>query len=320
MSNVRRWRLFGITLATDFPFASRLLVGSGEPDLVFECGSPPALEQGLETATELYVSPQRVEGGEPLCVLYQVAACDVLRFAGIADFYITSNRILGHLVDAVDLRLVEIRFLGSVLSYWLERRGILALHASAVVVDGQAIAFMSGNLSGKTGLAATLVRQGHPLLTDDILPIEEREDGFWGYPGYPQMRMWPDLVTHFLGDYDDLDVVHPAVDKRRVKLEPETFCERNSPMARLYLPERRPVGEQPRCEVLPVSPRDALIEFVRHSFSPFLVEAVGLQPQRLDKIGRLLGRAPARRVLYPEGFDNLEKAASVILEDVSTSA
>ncbi len=338
-SHLGQWSLFGVRLATNFPFASQLTASSGEPDLVFECGPPPALEGGLEAAEALYVSPQQIDSGEPLCALYRADRVDantvdantvdadtvdadkidVLRFSGIGDFYVAPHRIVGHLVEAVDPRLVEIRFLGSVLAYWLECRGTLALHASAAVVDGQAIAFLSGNFSGKTGLVATLVRQGHSLLTDDILPIEETKNRFVGYPGYPQMRMWPDLATHFLGGCDDLEVVYPTLDKRRVKLGPDTFCDQSRPLACLYLPERRAAGESGRCEIDVVPPRDALIELVRHSFSPFLVEAIGLQPQRIDKISRLLERVPMRRVLYPEGFENLESTASAILEDVSVS-
>ncbi len=54
--------------------------------------------------------------------------------------------------------------------------------------------------SGKSSLAASFMQNGHPLLTGDILPLEQNTDGaFFARPGYPIMRMWPEEALRFLG-------------------------------------------------------------------------------------------------------------------------
>ena len=56
---------------------------------------------------------------------------------------------------------------------------------------------MAGNQSGKSGLAAALMAAGHPMLSDDVLPIQDVDGELRARSGYPQMRMWPDEAAHF---------------------------------------------------------------------------------------------------------------------------
>ena len=315
------YRLFGLTLASDFPFANRLAPG-GIPDLTFTCVDRSPLPTNWDQATPSYGSPYRTDDGESIAYLYRLDTCDVLRFTRVADFYLWPDRIICHLLDPAYDYLVEIRLLGPVLSFWLERGGIPALHASAVVVEGHAAAFVTSNSGGKSVLAATLMQAGYPLLTDDILAAERRRGTFVGRPGYPQMRLWPDEARYFLGHYEDLERVHPALSKRRVPIGPDsfgTFCDASQPLACLYLPERRdPVVGGSDIEITPVSPRDAVIELVRHSFIPHVVEALGWQPQRLDFFAQMVQQVPMRQLVYPSGFEHLPRVREAILKDLKT--
>jgi hypothetical protein len=58
-----------------------------------------------------------------------------------------------------------------------------------------------------------------------------------------------------------------------------------------------------------------LIELVRHSFSPHLVQAAGLQPRRLDLFARLVMQVPVRRLRYPSGFERLPEVVERLLKD-----
>ncbi|MBC7260861.1 MAG: hypothetical protein H5T63_02510 [Chloroflexi bacterium] len=252
---------------------------------------------------------------------YRLADCDVVRFPRISDYYLWPERVVCHLRNPEYAYLVEIQFLGPVISLWLERQGIPTLHASAVVVNGRAAAFLSTNSAGKSTLAAAMVQAGYPLLTDDILPVEHVNTTLQGRPGYPQMRLWPDEAQYFLGHYEDLEFVHPAYAKRRVPIGPGgfgTFCDEAKPLACIYLPERRDAqkcGNQ--VEISPLSRRDALIELVRHSFVASVVEQLGLQAQRLDFFARMVQQVPMRRLVYPSGSEYLPQVQEAILTDLA---
>ncbi|UCH92591.1 MAG: hypothetical protein JSV88_20155 [Candidatus Aminicenantes bacterium] len=314
------YRIFGITLNSDFPFANRLAKGTDPPNLSFSCIKQPPIPLGWTQAAPSYASSFRTVDGESVVYLHRLDTCDVLRFTRAADFYLWPDRILCHLLDPAYDYLVEIFLLGTVLSFWLERQGTPVLHASAISIDGRAAVFLSRKKGGKSALAAILMQAGYPLLTDDILPVEQHEKTFLGRPGYANMRMWPGEAQYFLDHFHDLEIIHPAFSKRRVPVGPPgfgTFCNRAQSLTCLYLPERRHPGEKgTQIEITPVSPAAAVIELVRHSFTGHILEALGWQRQRLDFFTQLVNQVPLRRLTYPSGFDHLPRVREAILEDI----
>lgn len=316
------YSLYGLNLASDFPFASRLPAGVGGPDLTFDVVDAPPVT-GWEEDVPAFASPPQLDGvEESLLYVYRWDGYDVLRLTGVADYYLAPYSIACHLLDPAYEHLVEIHLLGVVLSLWLELRGIPALHASAAVVEGRVAAFLATNKGGKSSLAASLMQAGSPLLTDDVLPLEREGEVVRGRPGYPQMRMWPDQAGHFRGRYEDLATVHPAYSKRRVPVGEGglgTFCNEARPLACLYLPERRNPAEWGAGVEITQLPRvEALITLVAQSFVPNTVEALGLQPQRMGVLTALVSQAPVRKISYPEGYQHLPRVRKAILDDLIT--
>ena len=314
------YRVYGLTLLSDYPFASRQVRSTDRSDLSFSCVADAPLAGDWERDPPAYISPYRTEHGDSWLRVHRLGPCDVLRVTRIADYYLWPKRIICHVLDAALHYLIEIPLLGRVLPFWLEREGIPTLHASAVVVAGRAAAFLSAKKGGKSALVAALMQAGHSLLTDDVLPIESSPGTFLGRPGYPTMRMWPDEAQHFIGHYEDLELVQPALSKRRVPIGTDTFgsfCDEPRPLACIYLPERRqPEEGASEIQITPVSPRDGVIELVRYSFVAQIVEPLGWQSQRLPLFAQLARQVPMRRVAYPSGFQHLPYVREAILADI----
>lgn len=312
---MKRYQLYGLAVASAFPFAHRLAPGTGSPDLIFSCPSPVRPTDGGQ---RLYSSPWRDEEGESIAHFDRLPEVDVLRFPGIADFHLSPGRIDAHPLDPEHRDLLELRLLGPVLSFWLERMGLPVLHASAVHLEGQgAVGFVAHSGGGKSSLAASLVEAGSPLLTDDILPVEETGDVFLTRPGFPQMRMDPDGARRFLGRTEGLALVSPGEPKLHVPVGTEgfgSFHAESAPLSRLYVLDRRDDAGSD-IQIQPLTRREAVIELVRHSFSPYLVEAVGLQPRRLDLFSRLVLQVPVRRLTYPSGFEALPRVIEAVMAD-----
>ncbi|UBF26553.1 hypothetical protein K9N68_00625 [Kovacikia minuta CCNUW1] len=143
--------------------------------------------------------------------LYPQSDFDILHFPASGDFYIWSDRILCHPTTPANPIQLEIDFLGTVLSFWLERQGLPALHASAIVFPtGGTAGFLATSQGGKSSLAAAFIQRGCALLTDDILPLEWDGRTVTGRPGYAQMRLWPDQAEHFLGHFQELRIGSPG--------------------------------------------------------------------------------------------------------------
>ncbi len=62
-------------------------------------------------------------------------------------------------------------------------QGLEVLHASAVGIEGKAVAFTAPSGTGKSSLAAHLVAAGATFLTDDVLALERGPRGVLAHPG-----------------------------------------------------------------------------------------------------------------------------------------
>jgi len=175
------YRIFGFTMASDYPFV-KLEEGSGYPDVTFTCAAGPSIPSDWIKMSPIYSISKSREDEVRWLSIYRPEDCDIVHIAQIMDFYIWPDRIVCHLMDPAFRFLVEIRLLGDIFSLWLEKRGLLALHASAVVINSRAAAFLSANHGGKSTLSAALMQEGHPMLTNDILPIMDQDRDFMGRP------------------------------------------------------------------------------------------------------------------------------------------
>jgi hypothetical protein len=301
------YRVYGQLLASDFPFKTQLLPGSGSPDLTFS----------LVFSAPDYQEWQHVEpavNNQNLLFLHCCQAYHVFHFVDLADFYIFPDKIICHLLDRDYDYQVEVILLGLVFSYWLERRGIRALHAAAVNLDGEGVAFLSTNAGGKSSLAMTLTAMGHPLLTDDILPIEQIGNRFIGYPSFPQMRMWPEVALHFVGSYEELELAHPAYDKRRVPVgRLGDFSTEAVPLSHIVLPQRRETKER-QITLQAVPPAQAMMDLMAYSFAANYVEAAGLHAERFHFFGALVQSVPVYKLIYPSGLHLLPDVCQQIVD------
>jgi hypothetical protein len=108
---------------------------------------------------------------------YTATATDsgyVIRFRNCGEFFITAT------LDALEIRkdprgaaeLLPILLTGTVSAFLLALRGNTVLHASAVAVDGTAVAFVGQSGRGKSTLAALLCVAGAKSVTDDVLTVD----------------------------------------------------------------------------------------------------------------------------------------------------
>ena len=300
-------------MASDYCFANPLPRASGIPDVSFTCRRTGPYPENGEL---VFASAGKTEKGESRFSLFATENGHVLHYAKLVDFFISPDTITAHLLDPANAHIVEILLIGEIFSLWLELQGVPMIHASAAVVDNAAIAFLSSSRGGKSGLVAAFAQQGHQILTDDILPLEDLEGRFFGRPGFPALRMWPDEAGHFLGDYEHLELVNPLLLKRRVPVGDGglgTFCNEEKPLKIIYLPHR--LGSDSDITIEHLSKKNAFFALIQNSFTAGLIEILGLQPQRMNFFSRVVQQVPVRQLNYPDGFHHLPRVVDAVLKD-----
>ncbi|MFO7586873.1 MAG: hypothetical protein R6X22_02270 [Gemmatimonadota bacterium] len=316
----RRYRVYGLVVESDFPFRTPLPETGDAPDLSFRRVWDPPVPVDWRDSEPAFESRYLDDLGRPRIRLHRLDGLDVFRHAGVADYYVGPDGIVCHQHDSASTPIVEVYFLSLLAGFWLETHGRLVLHGSAVSIGDRAAVFLATNTGGKTSLAASLMRLGHPLLTDDFLAVSLDDGVALGFPSFPQMRMWPDLADHFADDHRDLPRVLADTEKRRVPVGTPgigAFCPLPRPLARLYVPFRRPAGEEGPVRIEPLSPREALLELLRESFLRTILERTGLHERRFARLAELARLVPMARLDYPSGLDRLPDVSRTIVADVS---
>jgi hypothetical protein len=175
--------------------------------------------------------------------------------------------------------------------------GLEVLHASAVAVDGGAVALTGPPGSGKSTLAAHLVLLGASFLTDDVLALEARGDGVYAHPGLAVagIRQPAFAELHRRGGERSGRILASHA-KVQLAFDPHPAA---LPLRALYFLERAGTGEPARIEPFTPDPRQLL----GSAFSVAIRTRERLARQ-LGVCARLAASVPAFRVPVPLARDS----------------
>ena len=172
--------------------------------------------------------------------------------------------------------------LGAVLAVLLHQRGFLVLHGTTVMINGCAVTFLGNQGRGKSTLAAALYKQGHSLIADDVTAIDMEADCPMVYPGYPQLKLWPDVATFLGDDIETLPRVNPRLEKR-IRRVTRGFPAAPLPLRRIY------VLAPDKCQkVDAIQSSETLAELVRHSYVAVLLQATETSTAHFHQCAKLL--------------------------------
>jgi hypothetical protein len=100
------------------------------------------------------------------------------------------------IVGGTEPDMVRLLLTGSALTALLQQRNIVPLHASAVLIDGNAVGFFGNSGAGKSTTAAVLAERGFPLVADDVLGLQiEQGDTVLAVPAFPKIGLWRSATT-----------------------------------------------------------------------------------------------------------------------------
>lgn len=293
-------RLYGLSLAADSPIPG--LCGCVEvetPNLQIRLlpGNtwlPDADEIPYQVC---YVSPHQGLGGRPGVIVHRLAdgAWYRLIYSDYTEFLVdrSGKRISSTWTQPFTLDDTATYLLGPVIGFALRLRGTASLHASAVVVDDHAIAFLGDAGAGKSTTAALVVRAGHAALSDDITALDDCGEQFYVQPGYPRLRLWPDSVQSLYGSTEALPRITSTWDKRHLDLT-EHFCDQPTRLSCIYALDN--TGDAP-LQLVEVPPHVALMTLVTNSTVNYLLDR-SMRAHEFDVLSRVVAHVPVKRLMY----------------------
>jgi hypothetical protein len=204
--------------------------------------------------------------------------------------------------------------LGPVFGILLRVRGVTCLHASAVVLSGRAVAFVGAEGAGKSTTAAAFAREGHAVLSDDVVALTETASEFLVVPAYPHLCLWPESVAMLYGSEDALPPFSKGWEKQRLSLDDRetSFATRPLPLGAIYFLGERRVEGAPSVEA--IRPQPALLALVADSFASKTLDRE-MRAREFELLGRLVTRVPVRRVFAHSDGLRVHELCQVIRED-----
>ncbi len=173
------------TVSADLDLGTRVgsYLRSGDADVSIAEGQVP---QALDNVTDRGVA-------------FEVNAEEfLLHVPNGASFHVIGGKHIRYARNGVSDRDVALFLLGSAWGALCYQRGLLPLHASAVMHKGKVHAFTGQSGAGKSTLAAGLSQRGLDFFTDDVLIIDPaRIEGSTAscFAGQKDMKLWEDALA-----------------------------------------------------------------------------------------------------------------------------
>lgn len=221
----------------------------------------------------------------------------VVRFPECGEFVIAEH------LDRVSVRrdpggehvdLLPVLMSGTVAAIVHGLRGATLLHASAVEVDGRALAFIGRSGQGKSTIAGLLCAHGASLVTDDVLLVDQND---------PAMCVGGANEVRLRSAAADLADAHPEFTSRvtpdaRTAIAPANTVEGSLPLGAIVIPSPSREADEVTLVELPPKPRLlALLAFPR--IAGWTDRAV--LARQFATLARLAERVPVYTATVPWG-------------------
>ena len=273
---------------------------AGEPDVIILADPPvpPTSDRPI------YNGKSSVQNGDVELEVYGVG-----RYSAAKGSYVRVTPEIGARPEDIRLFLT-----GLILGVILHQRGMLALHASCVVIDGVGVAFACPSGGGKSTLAAALLRRGATFVSDDICVITrvpERSEAYvWAGPA----RLKLDALG--LAELDDEPGSYEPAGGNRGKyhLPVETMKVRQGPIPVSRIYQLAFADGEPRIERL--TGVEAISVLIDETYLVGFAAGRGRSHEIFMKTAALCGALSVSRLYRPRGFEYLDAIVDLIERDV----
>jgi hypothetical protein len=278
-----RYRAYGLEIQAYCALPGLIGSEQGEPDVLVRRGrvDVPERETEQEQRRKAWVRDDEV----------------IVRWKKVGSILVREGREI--IVDpevGIDERIPGVLVVGTAIGILLHQRGLLTLHASAVAVDGGAVAFAGGKGAGKSTTASAFCERGYRFMADDIAALEVGGEGdIRLLPGGPGTKLTKAAASALRVNETERAVTR---DERLTKQYHDldgNFEREILPLRRIYILDHAGEGSvRPVVEV--VRGREAIMELMTHSYALRFIGAQENGSNSLEQAAKVAQRVPVSRL------------------------
>jgi hypothetical protein len=301
----------GLSIASDAPIAGLRAAPNdsahGASDLTVSMrGRSGFPHPPLESASIWYVSPESSASGAPALTVWTGPGGYLLQYSEGAAYLVDrlGTRVEASWADHFTDADAATYFRGPVLAFVLRLRGAVPLHASAVAIDNRGVLFVGEAGAGKSTTAAAFATLGYPVLSDDIVRIDDRGGQAVAHPGHPRVNVWPDSVEMLFGARDALPAHSATWDKCYLDVLDAgyPFQSTQVPIDMIYVLGERTAEPMP--SIAPLGLRAALLALASHTYCNYLLDTT-MRRDEFEFLSRLVRQVPVKELRVGENLGPL---------------
>ena len=236
--------------------------------------------------------------------------CDIKK---VAKFRVTGGCLIQiDLYEQADLELVAVYLLGTCMGALLMQRGMVTLHGSTIVMNGQSVIITGRCGAGKSTLSTALRLRGNSILSDDISPVIIHDNEVMSVPAYPKQRICEDTAIMMGIDTGIL-----------VRACSEDF-KYNVDVSKEFV--KHPVKLFGIIEIVPEEVEDVTLTELKSSEKLELIRSniyckefytqVDFQPSYFKKLLEIAGSIHTYRLIRPKGHFTVDRQIEIIMDEI----
>ena len=201
--------------------------------------------------------------------------------------------------------------LGSAMAALLQQRGFLVLHASSVIIQGVAVAFLGHSGAGKSTICSAFHSHGYNFLTDDVMALQVDSQETMVIPSIPEIKLRDDsaLATNLSGG--SLSPLHPITQKKIHRVS-EGFDTYAVPLKQIYVLEQ---GEQNYIQSLGV--QAAFVELIKHTRSVKTLQNQNLEQVHFNKCVLLSKNVSILKLVRKFALSELDSVVNLVKKNLT---
>ncbi len=272
-------------------------VGSAT-DVTVQYGElPPAPAHALAAGPLRQVTPEETRFGLP----------------GVARLLVRSgNEIIIERQPDADDEMIRLLLLGTGAALLLHQRGVLPLHASAVVTPAGAVLFMGHSGAGKSTLLNEFLRRGYSMLAEDLAAVRLDAAGVaWVEPGVQVTKLWADSAAALGQPTEGLPRVRAELEKYVLPVT-DALADAPARLAAIYVLASH---NQPHVHLEERRDARKFNALLDHTWQKLVVKRMGLHGAHFQRAIAVANQARIVRVQRPDDGFRLKELADAVEAD-----
>ena len=234
------------------------------------------------------------------------------RVKAVGEFLIQyGTEIIVQIYADADLALVRLFAIGSAFSALMHQRGALVLHG-AVLTDGvKTVLFTGESGAGKSTMAAMLWKRGYKVVAEDVAVLYQHDGRWLVYPGYPFMRICPDMFEALeLGtDPSGLTKIYTHTEKYLLNLH-DRFADVPVVLDEIVVLAK---ADQPQYSSQDFdSNMEKFSVIANNTYRPYFLQSQGLVEQHFRQCASLVGQLTVRKIFRPVDEKSIYRACDFV--------